>query len=210
MCIPSIVVNNIYHLLVRYDEIQDTIVRFVGRPLTSISVCNVGTLHNAEMIYGTNNMTANLHTDEYIGNRTYQDGEHHMSMHNTGFDLAIDNTTTIHNILSLENNDMYGRCKMKNHVNNTQECDADRFMLECSKHIGIGKGMYKCLIVNTEYDSLAIKKTSLWIVLLTRYMHTTLNQLESNEHKIVCNRLDGRGVTNVVHLHIFEVRIQSQ
>ena len=61
------------------------------------------------MIYGTNNMTANLHTDKYIGNRTYQDGEHHMSMHNTGFDLAIDNTTTIHNILSLENNDMYRR-----------------------------------------------------------------------------------------------------
>ena len=97
---------------------------------------------------------------------------------------------------------MYGRCKMKNHVNNTQECDADRFMLECSKHIGIGKGMYKCLIVNTEYDSLAIK-TSLWIVLLTRYMHTTLNQLESNEHKIVCSRLDGRGVTNVEHLTTF-------
>ena len=151
-------------------------------------------------------MTASLYNDGNIDNHAYQDGEHRMSTRDTRFDSMLDNTT--HNILNLENGDMYKLWKMKNHVNNTRDCDADRFMFECSKHIGIGNGIHKCLFVN-EYNSFAIR-TSCWIVLITSYMHTTLHQLESSEHKTVCRRLDGRGVTNVEHLVHIWVRIQSQ
>ena len=87
---------------------------------------------------------------------------------------------------------------MEDHVNNTQ-CDDDRFTFEC-KNIRVVNGTYKCT-GNTTYNSLAIR-TGSWIVLIMSYTHTALHQLESIEHKIVCNRLDGRGVTNVVHLHI--------
>ena len=161
-----------------------------------ISVCNVGTLHNSRLTY---DMDASSHNDGDIEDCTHQDGEHRiMSMHISGFDLVIDSMTAKHIILNLENNDMYAHCKAKNHVNNTH---CDRVMFECSKRIGIGNGMYKYPFVNTEYNSLAIRVSSR-IVLITRYMHTTLHQLESNdEHKIVCSRLDGRGVTNVEHLH---------
>ena len=88
---------------------------------------------------------------------------------------------------------------MNDHRDNTCECSDKRLMFEC-KNIGIGKGIYKCRTVNMKYNSLTIK-TSSWIVLITRYMHTiTLHRLESNEHKTVCSRLDGRGVTNVDNL----------
>ena len=138
-----------------------------------------------------------MHTDEDIEDRMYQDGEHRM--HIDGYELEPDSMATAHSILNLESNE-YGHCKTKNHVNNTRERDADRFLFECSKHSGIGNGMLKYPFVKTEYNSLAIN-TSSWIVLITRYMHTTtLHRLEGNEHRIVCNRLDGRGVTNVEHL----------
>jgi hypothetical protein len=201
MCIlSSIVDNSIYHLLVRYDWTRDTVVRFVVGPSTSISVCNVGTLYESEIVYDANNITANLRTDEDIDNCTYQDGEHRMSMHNTGFELALDSMTVTHNILSLDNVNTQRQCRMKEHRDNTYECSDKQLMPEC-KNNGIGKRMHKCRAVNTKYNSLAIK-TSSWIVLITRYMHTTtLHQLEGIEHKIVCSRLDGRGVTNVEHLH---------
>ena len=85
------------------------------------------------MIYDVNNMTASLHNDGDIEDRTHQDGEHRIISIHSGFDLEVDSMTAKYNIMSLENNDVYGHCKMKNHVNNTQECDADRFMSECSK-----------------------------------------------------------------------------
>ena len=111
MCIlSSIVDNSIYHLLVRYDWTRDTVVRFVVGPSTSISVCNVGTLYESEIVYDANNITANLRTDEDIDNCTYQDGEHRMSMHNTGFELALDSMTVTHNILSLDNVNTQRQC----------------------------------------------------------------------------------------------------
>jgi hypothetical protein len=232
MCIPSIIVNNIYHLLVvKYDWTQNTVVNFVGSPSTSISVFNVGTLYNSWMIYDTNNITAIMHTDE----DTYQDGEHRMSMHNAGFDLAIDSIAK-HNILNMENNDKdnmqasydqlgyilgntmttnnvlrFGNdkvCKYIKRDDNTCKCSTNQLMFEC-KGIGIGNGMYKCRNANMEYNTMAIR-TSSWIVLTIGYMHTTLHQLESSEHRTVCSRLDGRGVTNVEHLGNIWVRIQSQ
>ena len=71
-------------------------------------------------------------------------------------------------------------------------------MFEC-KGIEIGNEMYKCRTANMKYNTMAIR-TSSWIVLTIGYMHTTLHQVESNEHNTVCSRLDGRGVTNVEHL----------
>jgi hypothetical protein len=191
----SIVNNNVYNTLIGCDWAQGAIVRVVGKHSTSIPVCNDGTLHNPELIFGMDNMTVNMHSDGNINNHAYQDGEHRMSTRDTRFDSMLDNTT--HNILNLENDDMYKHCKVKDHVTNTRECNTGRFMFEC-KNIGIGNGVYKC-ITNTQYNSLAIR-TSSWIVLIMRYMHTTLHQLKSNERKIECSRLDGRGVTNVEHL----------
>ena len=248
MCILSnIVDNSIYHLSVRYDWTRDTVVRFVGRPSTSILVCNIGTLHNSEMIYDMDNTTASMHTDRDIEDSTYQDGEHRMSTRDTRFDSILDNTTR--NILNLEmvygmsgmnanmhtekngehhisekNNDNmkdnmqtsydqlgyilgntmttnnvlrsgnYKVCKYIKRDDNTCKCGNSQLMFEC-KGIGIGNGMYKCPTANMKYNTKAIR-TSSWIVLTIGYMHTTLHQLESNEHKIVCSRLDGRGVTN--------------
>jgi len=196
MCIlSSIDVNNVYHLLVRYDWIRDTFVRFVGRPSTLISVCNVGTLHNSGLIY---DMDASMHTDEDIEDRMYQDGERQMSMHiNVNEFEVADCMAATHNVSSWDNVNMRKHCKVKYHVNNTRECSVDRFTFEC-KNIGAVNGMYKCT-GNTTYNSLAIR-TGSWIVLILSYMYTALHQLKSNEHKIVCNRLDGRGVTNVEHL----------
>ena len=202
----SIVNNNVYNTLIGYDWAQGAIVRVVRKHPTSISLYNTGTLHDSGMISDMDHATAYMHTDQDIEDRIHQDGEHRiMSMHISGFDLEIDSMTAKYNILSLENNDVYGPCKSEDHVNNTQ-CDDDRFTFEC-KNIRVVNGTYKC-IGNTTYNSLAIR-TGSWIVLIMSYTHTALHQLESIEHKIVCNRLDGRGVTNVEHLHIW-VRIQSQ
>jgi len=193
--------NNICETLIGYDWTRDTIGigRVSGKHSTSILLYRAGILHNSEMIYDVNNMTASLHNDGDIEDHTHQDGEHRiMSMHISGFDLESDSMTAKYNILSLENDDVYRNCKVKDHVNNTQ-CDDDRFTLEC-KNIRVVNGTYKCT-GNTTYNSLAIR-TGSWIVLIMSYTHTTLHQLESNEHKTVCSRLDGRGVTNVEHLHI--------
>ena len=192
MCIlSSIGVNNVYHLLVRYDWIRDTVVRFVGRPSTLISVYNVGTLHNPKLVY---DMDASMHIDEDIEDRMCQDGERRMSMHMNVNEFEIaDCMAATHNISSWDNVNMRKHCEVKYHVNNTRECNIDRFTFEC-KNIGAVNGMYKCT-GNMKYNTMAIR-TSSWIVLTIGYMHTTLHQLESNEHKIVCSRLDGRGVTN--------------
>ena len=140
-------------------------------------------------------MTANLHTDEDINNSTYQDGEQRMSMHINGFELAPDSLAMTHNISSLDNVDMHMQHRMKEHRDNTCECSDKRLMFEC-KNTGIGKRMYKYRTVSMKYNTMAIR-TSSWIVLTIGYMHTTLHQLESSEHKTVCSRLDGRGVTNI-------------
>ena len=193
--------NNICETLIGYDWTRDTIGigRVSGRHSTSILLYRASTLHSSEMIYDVNNMTASLHNDGNIEDHTHQDGEHRiMSMHISGFDLESDSMTAKYNILSLENDDVYRHGKVEDHENNTQ-CDDDRFTFEC-KNIRVVNGTYKCT-GNTTYNSLAIR-TGSWIVLILSYMHTTLHQLESNEHKIVCNRLDGRGVTNVEHLNI--------
>ena len=195
----SIVNNNIYNTLIGYDWTRDTIGigRVSGRHSTSILLYRASTLHSSEMIYDVNNMTASLHNDGDIEDHTHQDGEHRiMSMHISGFDLESDSMTAKYNILSLENDDVYRHGKVEDHENNTQ-CDDDRFTFEC-KNIRVVNGTYKCT-GNTTYNSLAIR-TGSWIVLIMSYTHTALHQLESIEHKIVCNRLDGRGVTNVEHL----------
>jgi hypothetical protein len=124
-----------------------------------------------------------------------------MSMHiNVNEFEVADCIAATHNISSWDNVNMRKHCKVKYHVNNTRECNIDRFTFEC-KNIGAANGMYKCT-GNTTYNSLAIR-TGSWIVLILSYMHTTLHQLESSEHKTVCSRLDGRGVTNVEHLGKF-------
>ena len=100
-----------------------------------------------------------------------------------------------HNISSLDDINMHKQRRMNEHRSNTSECSDEQMMFEC-KNTGIGKRMYKYRTVSMKYNTMAIR-TSSWIVLTIRYMHTTLHQ---NEHKIVCSRLDGRGVTNVEHL----------
>ena len=170
------------------------------------SDCTLGTLHNSRLIY---DMDASMHIDEDIEDHMCQDGECRMSMHicNVNGVEVADCMAATHNISSWDNVNMRKHCEVKYHVNNTRECNIDRFTFEC-KNIGAVNGMYKCT-GNTTYNSLAIR-TGSWIVLIMSYTHTALYQLESSEHKTVCSRLDGRGVTNVEHLDTFGVRIQSQ
>ena len=155
-----------------------------GWTRSSISVYIDGALHNSEMIYDMDNTTASMHTDRDIEDSTYQNGEHRMSIHING----------THNISSLDDINMHKQRRMNEHRGNTSECSDEQMMFEC-KNTGIGKRMYKYRTVSMKYNTMAIR-TSSWIVLTIGYMHTTLHQLESNEHKIVCSRLDGRGVTN--------------
>ena len=221
MCTLSNIVNNsIYHLLIKYDWIRDEVVRFVGRTSILTSLCSVGTLHNSKMIY---DMDASMHTDEDIEDRMCQDGERRMSMHiNVNESEVADCMAATHNILSLDNVNMkdnmqasydqlgyilgntmttnnvlrfgnYKVCKYIKRDDNTCKCGTNQTMFEC-KGIGIGNGIYKCRTANTKYNTMAIR-TSSWIVLTIGYMHTTLHQLESSEHKTVCSRLDGRGVS---------------
>ena len=193
--------NNICETLIGYNWTRDTtgIGRVSGKHSTSILLYSAGTLHNSEMIYDMDNTTANMHTDGDVKDSTYQDGEHQMLRHINEFELAPDSLAMTRNISSLDNVDMHMQRKRKEHRDNTCECSDKQLMSEY-KDNGIGMGMYKHRTVNMKRNSLTIK-TSLWIVLTTRYMHTTiLHPLEGIEHKIVCNRLDGRGVTNVEHL----------
>ena len=66
-----------------------------------------------------------------INSDTSQDGEHPTPKHNTGFDLTLVNITTIHNISSLESDNLYQHCGEENDKDNTHEYGIDRSMYEC-------------------------------------------------------------------------------
>ena len=197
--------------LIGYDRTRDTIGigRVSEKHSTLILLYSTVTLHNSDMIYGMDNTSASMHTDGDIEDSTYGDGEHRMPIHMNGFELALDSFAMTHNISSLDNVNMHEQRKMNEHRDNTCECSDKQLMFEC-KGIGIGNGMYKCCTANMKDNTMAIR-TSSWIMLTIGYMHTTLHQLESSEHKTVCSRLDGRGVTNVgLPRQYLAVRIQSQ
>ena len=118
-----------------------------------------------------NNNKANIHTDGVIEDGIFQDGELQISTHINRSELALGSMAIT---LSLDNDDIRNHCTIKENKGNTCEYDDKHLMFECKDN-----GMYNYLIANIKYNSLAIR-TSLWIVLRTSYMHTTLHPLESN------------------------------
>ena len=126
-----------------------------------------------------------------------------MPTHNR-FELTLSSMTVTLNL----DNVIIGKHRTKEHRGNTCECGDKHLTFECND-IGIENGMYNYLIVNTKYNSLAIR-ISLWIVFRTSYTYATLHLLVDNEYKIMYNRLDGRGVTNRRAAQHLEVRIQSE
>ena len=83
------------------------------------------------MAYDTCGATGNIRTEDNNNNDTYENGEHRVSMHNTGSDMAICSVITKRNISGLQNDGMHKSWRVKVRDNNTRgECDAIQLIVE--------------------------------------------------------------------------------
>ena len=126
-----IVDNNICNLLVRYDWTQCETVCIVNWHTTLTPLYSSASLSNSKMAYNTCGVTGNIRTEDDINNDAYENGEHHVSLHNTGSDSTHCSVTTKRNISSVQNNGMYKSWRVRVHDDNTHAgCNTVRLIVE--------------------------------------------------------------------------------